>query len=245
MDCKDIGADFIAGAGHKWLCGGPGTGVLYVRNSSGTYPRIPFNPWTEGWGNLVTVPSARYNTASLPGARGNNSLNTGMQSRGEWNRCASFAMADSARFFNSIGNQNIYKRGTDMAAYLQKKIVDRWGDGALWINRNVDQRFKGFVTSFNPFKDHTNPANFATQSAALSAVVSNLGASIDPALNPTGKTPIYLAERNWYNRFADRTNNRCCIRVSTHAMYTSREETDFVFGEIVKQVNASGLPQLP
>jgi selenocysteine lyase/cysteine desulfurase len=245
MDCKDIGADFIAGAGHKWLCGGPGTGILYVRNSSGSYPRIPFNPWTEGWGNIFTVPSARFNTETRPGARGNNTLNTGMQSRGEWNRCASFAMADTARWYHYIGLQNIYKRGTDMAAYFQKKVIDRWGLKALWINPAVDQRFKGFVTAFNPFKGNTDPANFAAQTAAIGKVVSNLQASIDKDLNPTGKTPIYLASRSWPNRYADGKSTRAALRVSTHAMYSSREETDFVIEQIAKEVDASGLPQLP
>jgi selenocysteine lyase/cysteine desulfurase len=245
MDCKDIGADFIAGAGHKWLCGGPGTGILYVRNSSGSYPLIPFNPWTEGWGDLWTVPSARFNDATHAGARGNKTLNTGMQSRGEWNRCASFAMADTASWYHYIGLQNIYKRGTDMAAYFQKKVTDRWGPKALWVNPAVDQRFKGFVTAFNPFKGNTDSANYATQSAAIGKVVSTLQASIDKDLNPTGKTPIYLASRNWSNQNADRRSNRACFRVSTHAMYSSREETDFVIEQIAKEVDASGIPQLP
>jgi len=245
VNCKDIGADFVAGAGHKWLCGGPGTGILYVRNSSGSYPLIPFNPWTEGWGNLFTVPSARYNTSTRAGARANGALNTGMQSRGEWNRPAAFAMADSARFFNSIGVQTIYQRGLDMAAYFQQKVVDRWGESALWVRRTADQRFKGFVTAFNPFKGNTDPNNYAAQSAAIGAIVSNLGGSIDPQLNPTGRTPIYLASRNWANRFADGKVNRAALRVSTHAMYTSREETDFVISEIRAQADASKLPQLP
>jgi isopenicillin-N epimerase len=245
MDCKGIGADFIAGAGHKWLCGGPGTGILYVRNSSGSYPRIPFNPWTEGWGNIFAVPSTRFNTETRPGARGNNSLNTGMQSRGEWNRCASFAMADTARWYHSIGLQNIYNRGTQMAAYLQQKVVDRWGLGALWIRPTVDQRFKGFVSAFNPFKGNTDPANYAAQTAAIAKAVSNLGASIDRNLNPTGKTPIYLASRSWPNKYADGKSTRATFRISTHAMYSSKEETDFVIDQIAKEVDASGLPQLP
>ncbi len=246
MDCKDIGADFIAGAGHKWLCGGPGTGILYVRNSSNLdVPLIPFNPWTEGWGNIFTVPSARYNTETRPGARGTKTMNTGMQSRGEWNRCASFAMADTARFFNSIGIKNIYKRGTDMAAYFQKKVADRWGPKALWVNPAVDQRFKGFVSAFNPFKGNTDPNNFTAQTGAIAKAVSNLQASIDPGLNTTGQVPIYLASRSWPNRFADGKSNRAAFRVSTHAMYSSKEETDFVVDQIAKQVDASGLPQLP
>jgi len=154
-------------------------------------------------------------------------------------------MADSARFFNSIGNQNIYNHGLAMAAYFQKKVVDRWGESALWIRRTADQRFKGFVTGFNPFKDNTNPDKYPQFSAAIGAIVSNLGASIDSNLNPTGKTPIYLASRNWANHIADGRVNRAALRVSTHAMYTSKDETDFVIDEIKKQVDASGLPQLP
>lgn len=244
VDCKDIGADFVSGAGHKWLCGGPGTGILYVRNSSGSYPLIPFNPWTEGWGNLFTVPSARFNDATHNGVRGTPTLTSGMQSRGEWNRCASFAMADSARFFNSIGTRTIYNRGLEMAAYFQKKVVQRWGESALWVRRTADQRFKGFVTAFNPFQGNTNPANYAAQSAAIGTIVNNLGASIDRNLNPTRKTPIYLASRNWANTYADGRSNRAALRVSTHAMYTSKDETDFVIDEIAKQVDLSGLPQL-
>lgn len=238
QNCKDMGNDFVAGAGHKWLCGGPGTGILYVRNSSGSYPLCPFNPWTEGWGDLWKIPSARFNVR-------NASTTSGMQSRGEWNRPASFAMADTARFFNYIGVQNIYDRGTAMAAYFQQKVVERWGPNALWIKPTVDQRFKGFVTSFNPFKGNTDPANYAAQTAAIAKVVSTLQASIDSDLNPTGRTPIYLASRSWPNHNADLKNNRACFRVSTHAMYTSKEETDFVIGEIAKEVTASGLPQLP
>lgn len=236
--CKDMQNDFVAGAGHKWLCGGPGTGILYVRNSSGSFPLCPFNPWTEGWGDLWKIPSARYNVR-------NASTLSGMQSRGEWNRPASFAMADVARFYNYIGVDNIYARGTALAAYFQKKVTDRWGPNALWIRPSVDQRFKGFVTSFNPFKGNTDPANYAAQTAAIAKVVSNLQASIDPDLNTTGQVPIYLASRSWPNHNADLKNNRACFRVSTHAMYCSNEETDFVIDQIAKQVDASGIPQLP
>lgn len=41
VDCHAYGADFIAGAGHKWLCGGPGTGILYVRTSDAAANSLP------------------------------------------------------------------------------------------------------------------------------------------------------------------------------------------------------------
>ena len=47
IDCHDYGLDFIAGAGHKWLCGGPGTGIFYVRTSGDNLP--PF------YGQLVPL----------------------------------------------------------------------------------------------------------------------------------------------------------------------------------------------
>ena len=57
VDCHDYGADFIAGAGHKWLCGGPGTGIFYVRNSRGSWNLPPFNGgnWAS-YGNLFDAP---------------------------------------------------------------------------------------------------------------------------------------------------------------------------------------------
>lgn len=38
VNCHEYGADFIAGAGHKWPCGGPGTGILYVRSQGEDLP---------------------------------------------------------------------------------------------------------------------------------------------------------------------------------------------------------------
>jgi selenocysteine lyase/cysteine desulfurase len=237
MNCKDIGADFIAGAGHKWLCGGPGTGILYVRNSSGSYPLPDWNPLTEGWGNLFTAPSTRYNSRV--------GMTSGIQSRGEYNRPAVYAMTDSARLFSYIGIQNVYDRGIKLAAYLQKKVLHRWGTKALWVNMGADQRFKGFVTAFNPFKGNTDSGNFAAQTAAIGTAVSNLQTSINPGLNLTGAPPIYLASRSWPNHNSDLRSNRATFRISTHAMYCSNAETDYVFDQIVKQVDLSGLPQLP
>ena len=238
INCHATGADFIAGAGHKWLCGGPGTGILFIRNSSGGYPLAPFNYPSEGWGDLFTVPSPRYNAHPSP-------ANT-YQARGEFNRPVVYAMTDTARFFDYIGLQNIYNRGTANAKYLQQKIIDKWGLGALWFPQpGLDQRFLGFVTTFNPFRGNTNAANYAVQQPALAKIVTNLGGSTNPDLNPTCTPGIYLAQRNWANHNSDGRTNRACIRIGTHAMYTSNEETDYVFAQIVKQVDATGIPQLP
>jgi selenocysteine lyase/cysteine desulfurase len=248
MDCHDIGADFVAGAGHKWLCGGPGTGIFFARASSGSYPLCPWNPEIEGWGNIYTKP-ARFiaDTSRSSTVRPVTDFNSGVQARGEYNRPAVYAMVDSARFWQYLGLSNVYARGTALAAYLQQKIVNRWGPKALWINPAVDQRFKGFVTAFNPFKGNTDPTLYAAQTAAIAKAVSNLNGFASPYVSLAGAPVIYLASRAWPNNFngGDRASNRATFRISTHAMYCSNAETDFVFDQIVKQVDASGLPQLP
>ncbi len=61
INCHEYEADFIAGAGHKWLCGGPGTGIWYIRNSGSNLPPFamgnfflygdPFDELTSGFYN--------------------------------------------------------------------------------------------------------------------------------------------------------------------------------------------------
>jgi selenocysteine lyase/cysteine desulfurase len=245
MNCHDIGADFIAGAGHKWLCGGPGTGVFFARASSGSYPLAPWNPETEGWGTLFSTPARFVPDTSRNLIRPVTDFNSGVQSRGEYNRCAVYAMVDSARFWEYLGLDTVYARGTALAAYLQQKIVKKWGPSALFIQQGVDQRFKGFVTACNPFKGNRDPANFAAQTAAIGKIVSNLDGFSTPYVSTAGTPDIYLASRSWPNRFADGKSTRAVLRISTHAMYCSNEETDYVFDQIAKQVDASGLAQLP
>ena len=63
IDCHAYGADFIAGAGHKWLCGGPGTGIFYVRNSGANLPPFAMgNFFLYANGDLPNHTSPNYNT---------------------------------------------------------------------------------------------------------------------------------------------------------------------------------------
>ena len=229
INCHDYGADFIAGAGHKWLCGGPGTGILYIRNQGPNLPQ--FNYGQEGWGTLFTVPNPRQNDRSrwTPAAA--------LQGTGEYNRPAVFAMADTARFFNSIGVQRIYERGVSLASYLQSKAAARWGAGSLSVSPSVDPRFKTFLTAFNPFRGLNDPSQFAAHSTALNQVRDALGA---------GSPKIYIRTITWRDKTNDpgTADNRVAFRISTHAMYNDRGEIDEMFREITKAIDATGLPQL-
>lgn len=45
MNLKDLNVDFYVGGSHKWLCGGPGAGFLYVRED--LIPKL--SPGISGW----------------------------------------------------------------------------------------------------------------------------------------------------------------------------------------------------
>lgn len=235
VNCHDYGADFIAGAGHKWLCGGPGTGIFYVRNSGSNLP-----PFAMGnffiYGEQFTAPSLSYNTRNWQFAPGlSTPPSVAMQLRGEYNTPALFAMTDSFAFFETVGLNNIYRRGTALSDYLKRKIEAKWGPEALWVQRNADASFATFLTSFNPFRGRDDSAQFAAMNSAINTILANLAA----------QTPkIYLRSTTWHNGKNDTADNRVGFRISTHAMYNSYAEIDWMFQKLVAQIDASGLPQL-
>lgn len=63
MDLVSLGVDFYVGGAHKWLCGGPGAGFLYVRAD-----RIPeLEPKFTGWFGIANPfeyePTTRFKPA--------------------------------------------------------------------------------------------------------------------------------------------------------------------------------------
>ncbi|QEM69231.1 aminotransferase class V-fold PLP-dependent enzyme [Geobacter sp. FeAm09] len=235
VDCHDYGADFIAGAGHKWLCGGPGTGIFYIRTSGSNLP-----PFAMGnfflYGDQFTAPSLSYNTREwrfTPALATPPSI--AVQLRGESNTPALFAMTDSFSFFDAVGLRNIHDRGVALGTYLKRKIENKWGPGALWVQRNADPAFASFLTSFNPFRGKNDSAQFSAMSSAMSTILANLAA----------QTPkIYLRSTTWHNSKDDTADNRIGFRISTHAMYNNYSQIDWMFDQLVAEIDASGLPQL-
>jgi hypothetical protein len=71
--------------------------------------------------------------------------------------------------------------------------------------------------------------------SAIGTILTNLAA----------QTPkIYLRSTTWHNSKNDTADNRVGFRISTHAMYNNFSQIDWMFEQLVAQVNASGLPQL-
>jgi isopenicillin-N epimerase len=232
INCHAYGADFIAGAGHKWLCGGPGTGIFYVRNSGANLPPFAMgNFYAYSNGDLPTVTSPNYNTRSW--TFGGPSLY--VQLRGEENYPALYAMTDSAAFFNYLTVGDIYNRGVMLGNYLKNKIAQKWGPNALWVQQNQDPSFATALTSFNPFAGKDQSNQFDAMNTAMNNVLSTL-AGEDPK--------IYIRTTTWHDQVTDPADNRVGFRVSTHGVYNNYQQIDYMFDRLVAAVNATGLSQL-
>jgi selenocysteine lyase/cysteine desulfurase len=235
VDCHGYGADFIAGAGHKWLCGGPGTGVFYVRNQGGSLPPWNGGRWS-GFGNLFVVPGSRFVGPSFDPATPSRSWSpSGANGLGETNTPALYAMSDAAAFFGQVGLQNIYNRGTTLAQYLQSKIIARWGLGSLALQNLFESEFRTFLTAVNPFVGKDDTASYVTLRDAINAMLPQLAG---------GDPKIYIRSITWRDSAASTGDDRVAFRISTHAMYNNYDEVDELFNRLVELVDASGLPQL-
>lgn len=223
VDCHAYGADFIAGAGHKWLCGGPGTGILYVRNSGDNLPEFgfPHRFQTKFAGNRDWAP------ASV------------MQGRGEYNRPALIAMGDVARFFDRVGQEAIYTRSVELGDYLKDRLAERWGEGALWVQKNPDPTFATGLTCFNPFATREDAAEYGAMKDAFAAVLDGLMTA--------SEKKIYIRTSDWRDASSDQGgsgNDRIGLRISTHGVYNSKEDVDLLVESLVRQIDATGLRQV-
>ncbi len=244
IDCHAYGADFIAGAGHKWLCGGPGTGIFYVRTQGGNLP--PFNGGNLGaYGNVFTKPSSIYNRRDWKPS-------STIQNRGEKNTPALYAMSDSAAFFGYIGVQDIYHRGVALGNYLKDKIAAQWGPSALFVQKNLDpyQRFATALTCFNPFKGKDDSGSYQAMSDAINGVKGADGVAVGGILNTLAANDpkIYIRSITFRDKdgaanYPDK-DNRVALRASTHGVYNNHVQIDYMFDRLVAAVNATGLPQL-
>ncbi len=162
-----------------------------------------------------------------------------MQGRGEYNRPALYAMADSAAFFDHIGVQNIYQRGVELGNYLKDKVADRWGKQALWVQKNSESAFATSLTAFNPIAAKDDPAEYSNMLTALDEVVDRLAADTE--------RKVYIRSINWRDANSDSSSSgadRCGFRISTHSVYNSKEEIDFMFDRLATYMDESGLSLL-
>ncbi len=221
VNCADYGADFLCGAGHKWLCAGPGTGIFYMRQTGSNLPPFNGGNW-GGYGNLFVKPSAKYNNRAAVTA-------ASINGRGETNTPALYAVADAVQYYSQIGLQAIYERGTGLARYLQDKVIARWGLGALSVQNLTEPTYKTFLTGVNPFKAKNDASAFATMNTAINEVLAALAA---------GTPKVYIRSITWHSEGnTGSADDRVAFRISTHAVYNNKDQIDIMFNRLVEEVN--------
>ncbi len=133
FNLHDLGCDFYACSGHKWLNGPPGTGIFYIRDASN-------NPHSL-WPVLTEV----YNLSKK------DRVTTMLQMRGQQNTPAFAAMVDAIALQETIGRSEIQERILSLNKYLKEKIVETWGKESLMTSFEQDELCSG-LASFTPFK---------------------------------------------------------------------------------------------
>ncbi len=135
FDFHDLGCDFYACSGHKWLNGPPGTGILYIRNAKEN-PHKLWPAMTEVYDN----PSSKLLVSGM------------LQMRGQQNTPALSAMADAVKFQEEIGKNKIQQRVLELNNYLKEKIIAQWGHDRLLSPTGNNDLCSG-LASFMPFKN--------------------------------------------------------------------------------------------
>ncbi|HEV2557238.1 MAG TPA: aminotransferase class V-fold PLP-dependent enzyme [Microvirga sp.] len=148
---REMGVDFLAGAGHKWQCGPLGTGILYIRNK--VLPQ--FNPRPlPAYFPLVT--SNYPLTGGLPPRTTNeketDDIAARIQSTGSRNGPVYLALAKSCEAWDRIGRAKIEAYTVGMSQHLKEKIAEKWGVDSLYSPKD-DPRLACALTAFNPFRN--------------------------------------------------------------------------------------------
>ncbi|CAK8725627.1 hypothetical protein KKHLCK_17210 [Candidatus Electrothrix laxa] len=136
LNIEDMGCDFYAAPGHKWINGPPGTGILYIRNAN------------ENKYNLKPILSELY------GYKPSRSITDMLQIRGCNNTPGFTALTGAIHLNESIGKEKIYTRILKLSNYLKEKIIEQWGDVALLSPYgNGEKDLCSGITTFVPSKD--------------------------------------------------------------------------------------------
>lgn len=178
-DYAALGVDFMAGAAHKWQCAPGGTGILIVRNraranAAATLPVI--YPVLTSSASLVAGtfgmrPSRAGGTGTVPWTqRGDYDIASVMQSIGSMNVPAFNGVAQACADWDSIGRKRIETYVLGLSSYLKERIVEIWGQGALYSPR--EPSLLTALTSFNPFFGLDNSRDLIARSTATNATIT-------------------------------------------------------------------------
>jgi len=140
LEMEETGCDFYAAAGHKWLNGPPGTGILFIRDAK----RNPYN--------LLPIISELY------GFETPYPVSDMLQIRGCSDTPGFTAMTDAMALNELIGKEKILNRLLELNHYLQMRIISEWGKDCLLSpsctpgTQELCSGIVSFVPSRNPLK---------------------------------------------------------------------------------------------
>jgi L-cysteine/cystine lyase len=137
LDLREMGCDFYASCGHKWMCGPKGTGFLYVRKDllDTVQARWVGGYSDTGWDLTVSPPEFK---GYVPSAH--------RYDFGTQNAALSIGLAAAVDFLHHIGMENIVRRGNALAARLQRGLLEL-GDRVEMLTP-TEERSRGFVIGF-------------------------------------------------------------------------------------------------
>ena len=147
FNMHDLGCDFYAGSLHKWLCGPPGTGVLYIRQ--GMVDHL--------WPTEIEA----YSQGPVTCAH--------FRGRGQQITPAIAALDDAIALQNTIGKDKIQQRILDLNRYCKERIIDEWGPEKLLSPAADNEELCTGLAAFNPFE-----TPYATQPNNISAIYKAL-----------------------------------------------------------------------
>ena len=112
IDLSDMSPDFYTSSGHKWLFGPKGTGILYMNKKW----IQQLNPVFAG-----AYTDSKFDLNSLT-MEYRNSVQR--EEYGTRNTAISLGLGSAIEFINTIGIENVAKRGRELASYFRKGLSE-------------------------------------------------------------------------------------------------------------------------
>jgi selenocysteine lyase/cysteine desulfurase len=221
VNFHELGADFIAGSGNKWQCAPPGTGVLYIRNK--VLPQYNPRPLPAFWPIIsVWYPLAGGLPPRTTGSKSTYDIAEYVQNIGSASLGRMRAFKKACETWNEIGRDRIEQYIIGLSMYLKKRIVEHWGEAALYSPYR-DARLVTALTTFNPFRG----ADDASNEKLFQSFVARL----------EGEYHILVK----YTQFeiAEGAALHHAIRISTR-LYHNRDDIDQLVWAMAKLTNAMG-----
>lgn len=114
LDMRDMDCDFYASCGHKWLCGPPGSGILYVKES-----RLP---------ELETIMVGAYSDTGWEISKNATTLDPLVKTAhrfdyGTQNNAQRMGLMAAVQFMESIGWEKVHARLRELSTYLQNSLM--------------------------------------------------------------------------------------------------------------------------